>query len=82
MELDHREGGDVKHMYKGLRRRSTDVVQFDTANNRILAAGDEFQVKFWSLDSVKQLSYTYAAGGLPVNNPCITLFFFFWNADS
>ena len=80
MELDHREGGDVKHMYKGLRRRSTDVVQFDTANNRILAAGDEFQVKFWSLDSVKQLSYTYAAGGLPVNNPFITVFFFFFLA--
>lgn len=56
-------------MYRGLRRRSAGVVQFDTANNRILAAGDEFQVKFWNMDSVKQLSYSFATGGLPVSNP-------------
>ncbi|EXB67287.1 Topless-related protein 4 [Morus notabilis] len=70
VEWDHKEGGGVKRMYRGLRRRSAGVVQFDTANNRILAAGDEFQVKFWNMDCVKQLSYSFATGGLP-SRPCV-----------
>lgn len=54
------------------------VVQFDTMKNKFLVAGDEFQVKFWDMDSVDLLSATAAEGGLPVtvyfylNHRCLT----------
>lgn len=43
------------------------VVQFDTTRNRFLAAGDEFQIKFWDMDNINILTYTDADGGLPVS---------------
>ncbi|KAL8457091.1 hypothetical protein ACS0TY_035069 [Phlomoides rotata] len=62
--------GAVRRTYIGLGKRSVGVVQFDTAKNRILAAGDEFNIKFWDMDHVNILSIIDADGGLPAS-PCI-----------
>lgn len=62
--------GTVKRSYFGFRKRSLGVVQFDTIRDRFLAAGDEFQIKFWDMDSVNVLSATDADGGLPVSFLC------------
>ncbi|GAB4832838.1 Topless- protein 4 [Ancistrocladus abbreviatus] len=62
--------GAVKRTYHGLGKRSVGVVQFDTTRNRFLAAGDEFTVKFWDMDSVNLLTTIDADGGLPAS-PCI-----------
>jgi hypothetical protein len=45
-------------------------VQFDTTKNRILAAGEENQIKFWDVDSVNMLTSIDADGGLPVSIAC------------
>ncbi|KAI3738733.1 hypothetical protein L2E82_28853 [Cichorium intybus] len=58
--------GVIKRTYNRLRKRSVEVVQFDTTKNRFLAAGDEFTVKFWDMDNVNLLTTTDADGGLPV----------------
>lgn len=58
--------GAVKRTYHGLGKRSVGVVQFDTTKNRFLAAGDEFQIKFWDMDNVNLLTTADAEGGLPV----------------
>ncbi|XP_010545756.1 PREDICTED: topless-related protein 4 [Tarenaya hassleriana] len=62
--------GAVKRTYHGLGKRSVGVVQFDTTKNKFLAAGDEFQVKFWDMDSLNPLTTTNAEGGLP-SSPCL-----------
>ncbi|GAV81493.1 WD40 domain-containing protein [Cephalotus follicularis] len=59
--------GAVKRTYYGLGKRSMGVVQFDTTKNRFLAAGDEFQIKFWDMDNVNLLTTTDAEGGLPAS---------------
>ncbi|PRQ46323.1 putative transcription factor WD40-like family [Rosa chinensis] len=59
--------GAVKRTYHGLGKRTVGVVQFDTTKNRFLAAGDEFMVKFWDMDSVNLLTSTDADGGLPAS---------------
>lgn len=59
--------GAIKRTYSGFRKRSLGVVQFDTTRNRFLAAGDEFQIKFWDMDNINILTYTDADGGLPVS---------------
>lgn len=58
--------GAVKRTYHGLGKRSVGVVQFDTTKSRFLAAGDDFSVKFWDMDSVGLLTTTDAEAGLPV----------------
>lgn len=63
--------GAIKRTYSGFRKRSLGVVQFDTTRNRFLAAGDEFQIKFWDMDNVNMLTFTDADGGLPVSILCI-----------
>lgn len=65
--------GAVKRTYHGVGKRSVGVVQFDTTKNRFLAAGDEFQIKFWDMDHVNILTDTDAEGGLPVRVICIFL---------
>lgn len=60
--------GAIKRTYSGFRKRSLDVVQFDTTRNRFLAAGDEFQIKFWDMDSTNLLTAVDADGGLPVSS--------------
>lgn len=65
MEWNESEGA-VKRTYRGLGKRSVGVVQFDTTKNRFLAAGDEFTVKFWDMDSVTLLTSIEADGGLSV----------------
>nr|XP_043627620.1 protein TOPLESS-RELATED PROTEIN 2-like isoform X2 [Erigeron canadensis] len=57
--------GAIKREYSGFRKRSMGVVQFDTTRNRFLAAGDEFQIKFWDMDSTNMLTVTDADDGLP-----------------
>lgn len=58
--------GAVKRMYHGLGKRSVGVVQFDTMQNRFLAAGDDFLIKFWDMDNLSLLTTADAEGGLPV----------------
>ncbi|GAA0148029.1 hypothetical protein LIER_07579 [Lithospermum erythrorhizon] len=62
--------GSIKRTYFGLGKRSVGVVQFDTTKNRILAAGDEFQIKFWDMDNTNLMATVDAEGGLPAS-PCI-----------
>ncbi|MFS7928068.1 putative transcription factor WD40-like family [Helianthus anomalus] len=57
--------GAIKREYSGFRKRSMGVVQFDTTKNRFLAAGDEFQIKFWDMDNINMLTVTDADDGLP-----------------
>ncbi|CAA0827353.1 Protein TOPLESS [Striga hermonthica] len=59
--------GAVKRAYQGFRKRSLGVVQFDTTKNRFLAAGDDFSVKFWDMDSMQILTSSDADGGLPAS---------------
>ncbi|XP_068635481.1 protein TOPLESS-RELATED PROTEIN 2-like isoform X1 [Aristolochia californica] len=59
--------GAIKRTYSGFRKRSLGVVQFDTTRNRFLAAGDEFQIKFWDMDNNSILTTTDAEGGLPAS---------------
>lgn len=67
MEWNESEGA-IKRTYNGFRKRSSGVVQFDTTRNRFLAAGDEFVIKFWDMDSTNLLCQIEADGGLPVSN--------------
>ncbi|WOL16003.1 protein TPR1-like isoform X1 [Canna indica] len=57
--------GSIKRQYTGFRKKSTVVVQFDTAQNHFLAAGEDNQIKFWNVDNVNILTSTEADGGLP-----------------
>ncbi|XP_044477913.1 protein TOPLESS-RELATED PROTEIN 2-like isoform X1 [Mangifera indica] len=59
--------GAIKRTYLGFRKRSLGVVQFDTTRNRFLAAGDEFQIKFWDMDNTNMLIAVDADGGLPAS---------------
>ncbi|KAL9387989.1 hypothetical protein Peur_021113 [Populus x canadensis] len=59
--------GAVKRTYLGFRKHSLGVVQFDTTKNRFLAAGDDFSIKFWDMDSVQLLTTIDADGGLPAS---------------
>ncbi|CAK9136065.1 unnamed protein product [Ilex paraguariensis] len=59
--------GAIKRTYSGFRKRSVGVVQFDTTRNRFLAAGDEFQIKFWDMDNTNILTVSEAEGGLPAS---------------
>lgn len=66
MEWNESEGA-VKRIYQGFRKRSLGVVQFDTAKNRFLAAGDEFSIKIWDMDNTQLLTCIDTDGGLPVS---------------
>ncbi|KAH0742331.1 hypothetical protein KY290_035374 [Solanum tuberosum] len=59
--------GAIKRTFSGFRKRSSGVVQFDTTRNRFLAAGDEFQIKFWEMDNTNMLTATDGDGGLPAS---------------
>ncbi|KAI3684330.1 hypothetical protein L6452_33553 [Arctium lappa] len=59
--------GAVKRTYLGFRKRSLGVVQFDTTKNRFLAAGDDFSIKYWDMDSTQLLMSVDADGGLPAS---------------
>lgn len=66
--------GTIKRTYSGFRKRSSGVVQFDTTRSRFLAAGDEFQIKFWDMDNINMLTAADADGGLPVSVSLPTFF--------
>uniref|UniRef100_A0A804QJA5 CTLH domain-containing protein n=1 Tax=Zea mays TaxID=4577 RepID=A0A804QJA5_MAIZE len=60
--------GSIKRTYSGFRKRSAGVagvVQFDIAQNHILAAGEDNKIKFWDVDNNNMLICTDAEGGLP-----------------
>jgi WD40 repeat protein len=62
--------GSIKRTYSGFRKRSAGVagvVQFDIAQNHILAAGEDNKIKFWDVDNNNMLICTDAEGGLPVS---------------
>ena len=73
MELNDSEG-DVKRIYNGFQKRSSGVVQFHTTRNRFLAAGDEFVIKFWDMDSTNLFCQIEADGGLPVSNSGVSCY--------
>lgn len=56
--------GAIRRTYLGFRKKSTGVVQFDTAQNHILAAGEDSQIKFWDVDNLNMIASTDADGGL------------------
>ncbi|KAE9615942.1 putative transcription factor WD40-like family [Lupinus albus] len=56
--------GAIKRTYNGFRKKTAGVVQFDTAQNRFLAAGEDGQIKFWDMDNINLLASTDADGGL------------------
>ncbi|XP_019441183.1 PREDICTED: topless-related protein 3-like isoform X2 [Lupinus angustifolius] len=56
--------GAIRRTYNGFRKKSTGVVQFDTTQNRFLAAGEDGQIKFWDMDNINLLTSTDADGGL------------------
>lgn len=58
--------GIIKRSYSGLERQSSELVKFATIKNRFLAAGDQFQIKFWDMDNINILSTTDAEGCLQV----------------
>ncbi|KAM0909131.1 hypothetical protein ACQ4PT_015010 [Festuca glaucescens] len=61
--------GSIKRTYSGFRKKPSGVVQgvvqFDTAQNHILAAGEDNQIKFWDVDNTNMLTCIEADGGLP-----------------
>ncbi|XP_078160587.1 TOPLESS-related 2 isoform X2 [Carex rostrata] len=57
--------GAIKRTYAGFRKKSNGVVQFDTAQNRFLAAGEDHQIKFWDFDNTNMLTSIEADGSLP-----------------
>lgn len=63
--------GSIKRTYSGFRKKASGVVQgvvqFDTAQNHILAAGEDSQIKFWDVDNTNMLTCIDADGGLPVS---------------
>ncbi|MCL7045340.1 hypothetical protein MKW94_008572 [Papaver nudicaule] len=56
--------GAIKREYAGFGKNSPGVVQFDTTQNRFLAAGEDKQIKFWDMDQKNVLASTDAGGGL------------------
>jgi hypothetical protein len=70
--------GSVERSYSGFRKKSSGVaqgvVQFDTARNHILAAGEDNQIMFWDVDNTNMLTCIEAGGGLPVS--FCSLFYF------
>lgn len=58
--------GAIRRTYNGFRKKSAGVVQFDTTQNRFLAAGEDGQIKFWDMDNVNLLTSIDAEGGLQV----------------
>ena len=63
--------GSIKRTHSEFRKKPSGVVQgvvqFDTAQNHILAAGEDNQIKFWDVDNTNMLTCIEADGGLPVS---------------
>eukprot|EP00253_Pinus_taeda_P001046 PITA_01046 len=57
--------GSIKRMYSGIQSKSLEPLKFDTTKNRVLAAGDEYQIKFWEMDNVTVFLATSVEGCLP-----------------
>ncbi|MED6219426.1 hypothetical protein PIB30_035730 [Stylosanthes scabra] len=48
--------GTVKRIYSGFGKKAIGIMQFDTAKNRYLAAGEDRQLKFWDMDNTNILA--------------------------
>ncbi|XP_022892695.1 protein TPR3-like isoform X3 [Olea europaea var. sylvestris] len=59
--------GFVMRNYRGLCQLASGQVQFDTSNNKFLAAGDEHVIKVWDMDNADILAVIDADGGLPAS---------------
>ncbi|KAJ3698217.1 hypothetical protein LUZ61_001922 [Rhynchospora tenuis] len=57
--------GAIIRCYSGLSSHEDGALQFDMANDRILAVGDDSLVKFWNVDRRVPLASCDAKGGLP-----------------
>ncbi|KAL8155491.1 topless-related protein 2-like [Apium graveolens] len=64
------EEGTIIGVFSGLSKKSVGVVQFDTTQNKYLAAGEDSQIKFWDMDRSIILLVIDADGGLS-NVPCL-----------
>ncbi|KAI7988920.1 Topless-related protein 2 [Camellia lanceoleosa] len=51
--------------YKGLQKHSLGIVQFDITKDRFLAAGDDYVIKFWEMESEDLLATSDAGEDLP-----------------
>ncbi|KAL2939950.1 Topless-related protein 3 [Bienertia sinuspersici] len=60
------ESNSVKQTYQRLQKPCPGVVHFDTAENVILVAGDNHQIKFWDMRNCELISYTDTGENLPV----------------
>lgn len=58
--------GSVKRQYQGIKKPFPGVVHLDTAKDKILAAGDDHEVKFWNMSNLELLASTDVGGDLPV----------------
>lgn len=65
VEWNDSEGVIIRN-YCGLKKSCSDMVHFDTSNNRFLAAGDDHSIKIWDMDNDEVLAVIDADGGLPV----------------
>jgi len=77
--------GSIKRTYSGFRKRSAGVagvVQFDTAQNHFLAAGEDNQIKFWDVDNTNMLTCTEADGGLPVSLCSLSYLSLIWRGSN
>ncbi|XP_020102466.1 topless-related protein 4-like [Ananas comosus] len=64
------QNGNKVCSYVGFNNQCNGVPQFDVANIGILAAGEEYKIKFWDTDYVNLWTTIDAEGGLPAL-PCI-----------
>ncbi|KAF7830321.1 topless-related protein 1-like [Senna tora] len=65
-EWDHDEGF-IKRVYEGLKAPCFSPIQFDTTKNRVLAAGDDYMIKYWDMDNVKLSTSINVDGSLPAH---------------
>ncbi|TKY74752.1 Topless-related protein 1 [Spatholobus suberectus] len=69
VEWDESEGY-IKRTYKGLKKPCFATIHFDSTHKGLLAAGDDYMVKFWNMDSAELWTSTDVDAEL-LENPCI-----------
>ncbi|WJZ85351.1 hypothetical protein VitviT2T_004891 [Vitis vinifera] len=63
----HEMGSIMKRTIQGVNKCSFGVMQFDTAKNGLLVAGDDFSLKFWDLNAVDLVTPIDASEMLPAS---------------
>lgn len=59
--------GIVKHTYEGLGNKYVGKINFDSTRNQFLAAGDQYLIKYWDINSIGLLTTADAGGNLPAS---------------